>query len=116
LATRQEMILNSNFLKDRQDLAMQLLRFENDGKGFLPNSPRHVEIPPSAFNFGNKQVRIGRIDKYYYFGIEIEEGDWKYTAFENEGMCNYFFHSIPEIDDKTLAFWKTQVKRLAEHF
>lgn len=114
--SREEKIINHEFFKDRKDLATMLIQFEKEGKGFLPNSPRRVEIPPSAIKFGNKRVVLGRIDKYYYFGIEVEKDVWKYNAFEDEGMCNYFFHTIPDIDSQTLAFWQYQVHRLSNEF
>ncbi|MDA1674804.1 MULTISPECIES: DUF3964 family protein [Bacillus cereus group] len=114
--TREEKIYNSDFFKDKQDLAKQLIDFENNGCGFLPNSPNYAFIPPSGIQFGDKQVTLGRIDKYYYFGIETNENVWKYHAFEDEGTCNLFFHDIPDIDEKTLAFWLLQIKRLSEKF
>ncbi|MFP3725661.1 DUF3964 family protein [Priestia filamentosa] len=114
--TRQDKIMNSNFLKNREDLGRQLLTFENEGKGFLPNSPKYVEIPSSSIKFGDKAVVLGRIDKYYYFGIEVDKEEWKYKAFEDQGICNLFFHSIPGIDKQTLAFWLNQVQRLSDHF
>ena len=114
--TREDLIRNSDFFSDKTDLAQQILKFEREGKGFLPNSPRTAVIPPHALQFGNKPVTLGRIDKYFYFGVEIEENKWKYTAFEDDGKCIQFFCNIPGIDEKTLSFWSYQVNRLLEIF
>lgn len=113
---RETSIRESEFFTDKQDLASQIINFEHEGKGYLPNAAKHAVIPPSALQFGNKQVTIGRIENYYFFGIEVEMDNWKYKAFEDEGMCAQYFHDTPGIDKETLSFWKLQIKRLSEQF
>ena len=114
MKNRTQTILNHDFFIDKQDLAEQIIQFEDLNKGVLPNVFRKKEIPSTAYNFGNKPVTLGRIENFYYFGVEVTDGTWKYQAFENESKCKKFFIDITE-EEKALdvrAFWLGQIARL----
>lgn len=111
MSTREEKILNNEFFADKQDLAKQIIDFENLGKGFLPNTPTYKISPIQEIN--ETQINIGRIHDYYYLAIKNKNGSAKHQLFENESNCKQFFIKFDELSEKQLAFWLNQIELLA---
>lgn len=123
MSKRAEKILSNEFFKDKQDLAKQIIEFENEGKGFLPNEPetRHLE-----FQVGEQNLLIGRVHHYYYLGfLNAENQQWRHDVYYNKINFTQFFvnnyetikaKSEPEEYndiDKQKAFWLNQIERVS---
>ncbi|WP_369900235.1 DUF3964 family protein [Bacillus manliponensis] len=108
--TRQERILQAPFFQDKQELAKQIIRLEQEEHSYLPNQFEIKKVPP--YSFGDKQAVIGRIHEFYFVGI-IDGKREKYQAFANEMKCREFFVMLPNVTDQQLAFWFNNIEMLA---
>lgn len=122
LSAREEIILSNEFFVNKQDLAKQIIDFEKNGRGFLPNQPERSHL---EFSLNGKNIILGKIHNFYYLGIGNPETDeWNYDAFYNKSNCIQFFvnnfEKIKENSEEAehdevnrqKAFWLNQIERI----
>lgn len=107
--TRQERILQLPFFQDKQELAKQVFKLEQEEQRYLPDQFAIKHVPP--YTFGDKRAAMGRIHEFYFVSI-YSKGTWKYQAFSNEMKCREFFIMLPNITDQQLAFWFNNIELL----
>ncbi|MCP8968852.1 DUF3964 family protein [Ectobacillus ponti] len=108
---RAERIRSLPFFQDKEGLARQIIRLEQEENMYLPNEFAIKQVPP--YDFDGKEAVIGRIHDFYYIGIQNGSGSWKYQAFASEIKCKEFFINLPDITDRQLAFWLHNIEMLS---
>ncbi|CAM4368289.1 hypothetical protein BAMA_14630 [Bacillus manliponensis] len=108
--TRHERILQTPFFQDKQDLAKQIIKLEQEEHCYLPDQFAVKTVPPYAF--GEKQAIIGRVHEFYFIGL-VSKGHTKYQVFANEMKCREFFIMLPSIKEQQMAFWFNNIELLS---
>lgn len=124
MTDREKRILDNDFFINKQDLAKQIIEFERNGFGFLPNQPetRYIEVGSMQENI----ILLGRVDKFYFISFsKPDKKNNKYQSFQNKSKIIQFLNANFEniktkIEsqehssiDKQKAFWLNQLERIS---
>lgn len=111
MENREKIITESDFFKDKGNLAKEIVNLEKKTKVYLPNN-FDIRIKQN-YQSGGRDISIGRLHSFYFFGLNSKEGQWKYQVFENEKKFKEFFVNLPNMEEKDISFWFREIKKLA---
>lgn len=99
------------FFQDQPGLAEAIAKIEEKTRIKIPNSFKRISM--GTYEFGELNIRIGKIANYYLFSVSEDGVKWKYEAFESKQAFLLFF-SEEGMPSDVAAFFRREISEIPD--